>query len=91
MESCNRIELDGAVNVRQMERFAGDHGSVTPQRLAERDECIAIVGSGPAGLTAAYHLARFGYQVRVFESGADVGGLLRTGIPEFRLPDSISA
>jgi len=89
MESCNRIELDGAVNVRQMERYAGDHGSVTPEPLAERDERIAVIGSGPAGLTAAYHLARFGYHVNVFESGPEVGGLLRTGIPEFRLPDDV--
>jgi len=89
MESCNRIELDGAVNVREMERYAGDHGQVTPQPLAERDEHIAVVGSGPAGLTAAYHLARFGYRVKVFESGPEVGGLLRTGIPEFRLPDDV--
>jgi NADPH-dependent glutamate synthase beta subunit-like oxidoreductase len=91
MEDCNRIELDGAVNVRQMERFAGDHGRVTPEPLAERDERIAIVGSGPAGLTAAYHLARFGYRVKVFESGPEVGGLLRTGIPEFRLPEDVVA
>jgi len=87
MESCNRIELDGAVNVRQLERYAGDHGEVTLEPLAERDERIAVVGSGPAGLTAAYHLARFGYRVKVFESGPEVGGLLRTGIPEFRLPE----
>jgi NADPH-dependent glutamate synthase beta subunit-like oxidoreductase len=87
MESCNRIELDGAVNVRQLERYAGDHGQVTPKPLAARDERIAIVGSGPAGLTAAYHLARFGYQVHVFESGPEIGGLLRSGIPDFRLPE----
>ena len=49
MELCNRIELDGAVNVRQLERYAGDHGHVTPEPLAERDERIAVVGSGPAG------------------------------------------
>ncbi len=91
MELCNRIELDGAVNVRQLERYAGDHGHVTPEPLAERDERIAIVGSGPAGLTAAYHLARFGYQVTVFESGPEVGGLLRTGIPDFRLPEDVVA
>ncbi len=91
MELCNRIELDGAVNVRQLERYAGDHGHVTPEPLAERDERIAIVGSGPAGLTAAYHLARFGYQVTVFESGPEVGGLLRTGIPGFRLPEDVVA
>jgi len=91
MESCNRIELDGAVNVRQMERFAGDHGQVTLEPIAERDERVAVVGSGPAGLTAAYHLARFGYQVKVFESGSEIGGLLRSGIPEFRLPEKVVA
>ncbi len=91
MESCNRIEIDGAVNVRELERYAGDHGNVTPEPLARRDEQIAIVGSGPAGLTAAYHLARFGYRVRIFESGSETGGLLRSGIPEFRLPEDVVA
>jgi len=91
MESCNRIEIDGAVNVRQMERYAGDHGQVTIEPMTERDERVAIVGSGPAGLTAAYHLARFGYQVKVFESGPEIGGLLRSGIPEFRLPEKVVA
>ena len=89
MQACNRIELDGAVNVREMERFAGDHGEASPEKLGERREKIAIVGSGPAGLTAAYHLARFGYRVTVYESGNEIGGLLRTGIPEFRLPEDI--
>mgnify|MGYP001819277297 CR=1 FL=1 len=89
MQACNRIEIDGAVNVREMERYAGDHGDVTPERLGERTEKIAIVGSGPAGLTAAYHLARFGYEVTVYESGNEIGGLLRTGIPEFRLPEDV--
>lgn len=91
MENCNRIELDGAVNVRQLERFAGDHGHVALEPHDDREERIAIVGSGPAGLTAAYHLARFGYQVKVFESGPEIGGLLRTGIPEFRLPEDAVA
>ena len=89
MQNCNRIELDGAVNVRQLERYAGDNGKVTVRPSAERDEKIAIIGSGPAGLTAAWHLARYGYRVKIFESGPEVGGLLRTGIPEFRLPDDI--
>jgi 2-oxoacid:acceptor oxidoreductase gamma subunit (pyruvate/2-ketoisovalerate family) len=89
MESCNRIEIDGAVNVREMERYAGDHGNVRLEPLAERDELIAVVGSGPAGLAAAYHLARFGYHVKIFESDPEIGGLLRTGIPEFRLPEEL--
>ena len=50
---------------------------------------VIIIGSGPAGLTAAYHLARLGYRVSVYESGGEIGGLLRTGIPEFRLPEDI--
>ncbi len=91
MDSCNRIEIDGAVNVRQMERYAGDHGNVTIEPQSSRDERIAIVGSGPAGLTAAWHLARFGYRVKVFESGPEIGGLLRSGIPEFRLPEDTVA
>ncbi|MCP4204459.1 MAG: FAD-dependent oxidoreductase [bacterium] len=89
MDNCNRIALDGAVNVRQLERFAGDKGNValpTPERLAER---IAVVGSGPAGLTAAYHLALAGYTVTVYEAGSQIGGLLRTGIPDFRLPADV--
>ena len=91
MDACNRIEIDGAVNVREMERYAGDHGQVTLEASAQRDERIAVVGSGPAGLTAAYHLARFGYRVTVFESSPEIGGLLRTGIPDFRLPEDLVA
>ena len=89
MDNCNRIEIDGAVNVRQLERFAGDNGNVTLAPQTRRDEDVAIVGSGPAGLTAAYHLARLGYGVTVFESASEIGGLLRSGIPEFRLPDDV--
>ncbi|MDH3746231.1 MAG: FAD-dependent oxidoreductase, partial [Acidobacteriota bacterium] len=89
MDNCNRIGLDGAVNVRQLERFAGDHGTATVERSSKRHETITIIGSGPAGLTAAYHLARLGYQVTVFEAASEIGGLLRGGIPEFRLPDEV--
>ena len=89
MQNCNRIELDGAVNVRQLERYAGDKGTVSIEPETARDEKVAIVGSGPAGLTAAWHLARYGYRVKIYESGPEIGGLLRTGIPEFRLPDDI--
>lgn len=89
MEQCNRKELDGAVNVRQLERLAGDLGRVTLERPERRPERIAVVGSGPGGLTAAYHLALRGYGVTVYEGGPEVGGLLRTGIPDFRLPPEV--
>jgi 2-oxoacid:acceptor oxidoreductase gamma subunit (pyruvate/2-ketoisovalerate family) len=89
MDECNRISLDGAVNVRELERYAADHGRVSLPRRVSRDESVAIVGSGPAGLSAAYHLARLGYQVHVFEAGNQLGGLLRTGIPTYRLPRDV--
>ncbi len=86
MTQCNRSELEGPVNVRALERYAGDHGetqiSVTGQRL----EKVAVVGAGPAGLSGAYHLARLGYGVTIFEAGSELGGLMRTGIPSYRLP-----
>ncbi len=89
MDSCNRVELDGAVNVRQLERFAGDTGEAAIEPLASRGEQVAVVGSGPAGLSAAYQLARLGYGVTIYESGPEIGGLLRTGIPQFRLPEDV--
>ncbi|UCG76629.1 MAG: 2-oxoacid:acceptor oxidoreductase family protein [Gemmatimonadota bacterium] len=89
MDSCNRIELDGAVNVRQLERFAGDRGRAEVAVSRARPECVAVVGSGPAGLSAAYQLARLGYPVTVHEAGPQIGGLLRTGIPRFRLPEDV--
>jgi 2-oxoacid:acceptor oxidoreductase gamma subunit (pyruvate/2-ketoisovalerate family) len=89
MDSCNRVELDGAVNVRQLERFAGDTGQAAIEPLASRGEKVAVVGSGPAGLSAAYQLARLGYGVTIYESGSEIGGLLRSGIPQFRLPEDV--
>lgn len=91
MASCNRVQLDGAVNVRELERLAGDRGRIELIPSEIREQRIAIVGSGPAGLTAAYHLALYGYGVTVYEAGSRLGGLLRTGIPEFRLPDDVLA
>jgi 2-oxoacid:acceptor oxidoreductase gamma subunit (pyruvate/2-ketoisovalerate family) len=91
MDNCNRKELDEPVNVREMERYAGDHGRVSIAPVARRKQRVAVVGSGPAGLTAAYHLARYGYRVKVFESAPQLGGLLTAGIPEFRLPEDVVA
>ncbi|MDY7107410.1 MAG: FAD-dependent oxidoreductase [Planctomycetota bacterium] len=89
MEVCNRIQIDEAVNVRDLERYAGDNGSVEVKPLGKRDQKIAVIGSGPAGLTAAYHLARLGYEVTIHEAGPALGGLLRTGIPPYRLPRDV--
>ncbi|MHC4768791.1 MAG: 2-oxoacid:acceptor oxidoreductase family protein, partial [Planctomycetota bacterium] len=89
MDMCNRIQLDGAVNVRELERYAGDHGTAEVRRAEKRDQKISVIGSGPAGLSAAYQLGRLGYDVTIFEGGPEIGGLLRTGIPPYRLPRDV--
>ncbi len=89
MEACNRIQFDGAVNVRDLERYAGDRGSARVEPIASRKEQIAIIGSGPAGLSAAYHLGKLGYKMTLFDAGPELGGLLRTGIPSYRLPRDV--
>ena len=90
--ACNRRALDGAVAIHAVERMLGDHAGklqVAPSDAVPRPERVAVVGSGPAGLACAYHLARFGYQVTVFESAEEPGGMLRLGIPEYRLPREV--
>lgn len=91
---CNRKHLEGAVSINAMERYIGDYGlekGIKPKMLADdkRGEKVAVVGSGPAGLSCAYHLARRGYQVTIFEAFPKAGGMLRYGIPDYRLPTDI--
>lgn len=89
---CNRKDYDEAVNIRGFERFLADNGTVDIGRekpAPQRKEKIAIIGSGPAGLSAAYHLARLGFPVTIFEALPKPGGMLRYGIPEYRLPKVI--
>jgi len=91
---CNRKEKEGPVSINDLEQFLGDWGLEHGLKLKKADEQtraekIAVVGAGPAGLTFAYHLARRGYPVTVFEAFSKPGGMLRYGIPSYRLPESI--
>ncbi len=89
---CRRREVDEAVAICDLKRFAADR--VNPADLAlpdiqDRPEQVAVIGSGPAGLTVAYDLRRQGYQVTVYEACERLGGMLRLGIPAYRLPAHI--
>jgi NADPH-dependent glutamate synthase beta subunit-like oxidoreductase/Pyruvate/2-oxoacid:ferredoxin oxidoreductase delta subunit len=91
---CNRKDKDGAVDINSVERFLGDWGierglKLTSLQNGGPHEKIAVVGSGPSGLSCAYQLARRGYQVTVFEAFEKPGGMLRYGIPRYRLPREI--
>ncbi len=91
---CNRIALEGGLAINSLERFIGDFGlkkGLVPKKLTDtkRPERIAIIGSGPAGMSCAYQLARRGYGVTVFEAFPKAGGMLRYGIPDYRLPQDI--
>lgn len=91
---CNRKEKEGAVSINKVERFIGDFGlekGIKPNKLTEEvhAEKIAVVGGGPGGLSCAYQLARRGYPVTVFEAFPKAGGMLRYGIPDYRLPQTI--
>ena len=91
---CNRKELDGAVSINKVERAIGDHGiaqGLPLKKLTDeaRPQKIAVVGAGPSGLSCAYQLARRGYGVTVFEGTQKPGGMLRWGIPGYRLPEAV--
>jgi len=91
---CNRDQIDEPVGIRSVERFLADldmkeDRRYMPEIKARKKEKVAIVGSGPAGLTCAYYLAQEGYKVTIFEKGPVLGGMLTMGIPSYRLPRKI--
>ncbi|MBI4279743.1 MAG: FAD-dependent oxidoreductase, partial [Armatimonadetes bacterium] len=93
-DACSRGLVDGAVSIAALKRFAADWAYAQPrepvaQVVPAHQERIAVVGSGPAGLTAARDLATLGYPVTVFEALPVPGGMLRVGIPEYRLPTAV--
>ncbi len=92
-EQCNRKDHDEAVSIHTVECFIGDyalsHGLEISGIQPEKGKKVAIVGAGPGGMSAAYHLRRMGYNVTIFDSNKSPGGIMRYGIPSYRLPDTI--
>jgi NADPH-dependent glutamate synthase beta subunit-like oxidoreductase len=90
---CNRREYDEPIAIHALERFVSDFASSLDKKLKKapgaRKGKIAVIGSGPAGLSCAYHLAKLDYEATVFESSSLAGGMLRTGIPSYRLPKDV--
>ena len=91
--ACNRAELDGAVSIHGVERFLGDlaieRGWRFERPAISSGRRVLVVGSGPSGLSAAYHLTRLGHAVTVRDSGELPGGMMRYGIPSYRLPRDV--
>lgn len=89
---CNRAGLDESISIRELERYVGDKGlksSIQPKVPAVHDKTLAIVGSGPAGMSAAYFARLLGFNVTIYEAEQVMGGILRLGIPAYRLPREI--
>ena len=91
-KNCVRAKIDGAVSIGGVERFVGDFMLTVPSKTRDIEPCgkrVAVVGSGPSGLTCAAQLAAKGVEVTVFEAFHKAGGVLVYGIPEFRLPKKL--
>ena len=91
--ACNRGQIDEAVGINSVEHFLGDEAlkrgwKLTPP-ASESGKNVLVVGAGPSGMSAAYHLRRQGHQVTVYEAGPLLGGMMRFGIPKYRLPRDV--
>ncbi|MFA6122084.1 MAG: NAD(P)-binding protein [Sideroxydans sp.] len=91
--ACNRGQLDSSVGINSVERFLGDEAIKRGWKFAAPAESsgkkVLVVGAGPSGLSAAYHLARLGHKVEIQEAGPLAGGMMRFGIPKYRLPREV--
>ncbi len=91
--SCNRVELDGAVSIHSVERYLGDlaieRGWTFEKPRFSSGRKVLVVGAGPSGLSAAYQLAKMGHEVEIRDSSDSPGGMMRYGIPEYRLPRNV--
>ncbi|MCB1370696.1 MAG: FAD-dependent oxidoreductase, partial [Rhodobacteraceae bacterium] len=91
--ACNRAELDAAVSIHAVERFLGDYaireGLMPAFEVEPSGKRVLVVGAGPSGLSAAYHLTRLGHAVTIREAGPMAGGMMRFGIPKYRLPREV--
>ena len=90
--ACNRAQKDQAVSIHAVERFLGDEAIRRGWQFTTgvpSGKHILVIGSGPSGLSAAYHLARLGHKVTIYEAGPTAGGMMRVGIPKYRLPREV--
>lgn len=89
-DNCRKAKQEDPIAIRMLKRFVYDHAVYVEERgKAETGKSVAVVGSGPAGLTAAYYLARMGHAVTVYEALPRAGGMMRVGIPAYRLPRKV--
>ena len=88
---CRRAMVDDAINICGLKRFAVDNAKAEPAKILyeETGKTVGIIGGGPGGLTAAYYLAQMGHKVTVYEQRPKLGGMLRYGIPDYRLPQEV--
>jgi NADPH-dependent glutamate synthase beta subunit-like oxidoreductase len=90
---CNRANLDSAVSIHSVERYLGDlaleRGWLFDPPPAPSGKRVLIIGAGPSGLSAAYHLARLGHEVEIRDAGSEPGGMMRYGIPAYRMPRDV--
>jgi NADPH-dependent glutamate synthase beta subunit-like oxidoreductase len=90
---CNRANLDSAVSIHSVERFLGDLALERGWRLdpppTSSGKRVLVIGAGPSGLSAAYHLTRLGHEVEIRDAGAAPGGMMRYGIPSYRMPREV--